>query len=87
MKKLWFRAKYYGYGWYPSSWEGWLVLLAYLALLFAGQLVLIGVASDENGRVSGFLFAAYVLLITAALIAVAAKTGEKPGWRWGKPKK
>ncbi|HTM68794.1 MAG TPA: hypothetical protein VL426_05875 [Candidatus Binatia bacterium] len=86
MNKLWFRAKRYGYGWYPSSWEGWLVLLAYIALLFCGLLMLVSVANDANGR-AGFFFAGYVVLITAALTVVAAKKGEKPGWRWGKPKK
>jgi predicted GH43/DUF377 family glycosyl hydrolase len=23
---FWFRAKEYGWGWYPATWEGWLVL-------------------------------------------------------------
>ena len=31
-KKLWFRAIYYGWGWYPCSWEGWLVLLVWVLL-------------------------------------------------------
>ena len=22
-QKLWFKAKLYGWGWYPCSWEGW----------------------------------------------------------------
>ncbi len=32
--RYWFPAKTYGWGWgLPSTWEGWLVLLAYLILL------------------------------------------------------
>ena len=33
MKKVWFKAKEYGWGWYPSSWQGWIILLIYLLLL------------------------------------------------------
>lgn len=29
---FWFRAKEYGWGWYPATWEGWLVLLVFIAL-------------------------------------------------------
>ena len=28
--KLWFKAKRYGWGWTPSAWQGWMVLLVYL---------------------------------------------------------
>ena len=33
--KLWFRAKNYGWGWYPCSWEGWTVLLIWVLLFFS----------------------------------------------------
>lgn len=87
MKKLWFRAKNYGYGWCPSALEGWVVLLAYLALLFAGQFVLVSLATDANGGRLAIVFIAYATILTAALAAIAAKTGERPGWRWGRRKK
>lgn len=25
--KLWFKAKNYGWGWYPVTWEGWTVTI------------------------------------------------------------
>lgn len=35
MKRLyWFKAHKSGYGWYPSSWQGWVVLLSYILFLF-----------------------------------------------------
>ena len=37
-KKLWFRAKCYGWGWYPCSWEGWLVILIW-AIFFTLSMV------------------------------------------------
>ena len=33
MTQLWFKAKKYGYGWYPATWQGWLVILVYLTIL------------------------------------------------------
>lgn len=77
MKKLWFRAKLYGWGWYPCSWEGWLVTLAFIVLigLSAARLV-------NGGSVTFYLVS--LLILTAVLIAICYKTGEKPRWRWGK---
>ncbi|HZZ67900.1 MAG TPA: hypothetical protein VFE18_06985 [Phenylobacterium sp.] len=31
----WFRAKAYGYGWVPASWQGWLVTVAFMVLIIA----------------------------------------------------
>jgi hypothetical protein len=31
----WFRAKAYGYGWVPASWQGWLVTMAFMVLILA----------------------------------------------------
>ncbi len=32
-EKLWFKAKRYGWGWTPVSWEGWGVVIVYIALM------------------------------------------------------
>ena len=35
--RYWFRAKRYGWGWgMPSTWQVWVVLLAFIALLLVG---------------------------------------------------
>jgi hypothetical protein len=37
-RKYWFPAKRYGWGWgVPSSWQGWLVLAAFVGLLVVGS--------------------------------------------------
>ena len=77
-KKLWFRAKYYGWGWYPCSWEGWLLILAW-AIIFASSVIMIEKNDHEIGR--NF---AVILFATALLIYICWKTGEKPRWRWGR---
>lgn len=76
-QKYWFPAKRYGWGWgLPSSWQGWAVFVAYLGLLGLGVFFL---------RFWGpALYLAFVLLLTAALIAVCWLKGEPPRWRWGK---
>jgi hypothetical protein len=76
-KKYWFPAKRYGWGWgFPTSWQGWLVFLAYFGL-FALGIIFLG----RDGRPAEFLVFASVL--TAALLLVCWKKGEPPRWRWG----
>lgn len=73
----WFPAKRYGWGWgFPTAWQGWVVLLAYLALVLSG----IPFVHVSKGSVAYF---AYVAALTAALIAICWLKGEPPRWRWG----
>lgn len=79
-KKLWFKAKTYGWGWTPCSWEGWLVTGVYVALI-----VLLALTLDEASPVLEvmFMFVLPVVLLTITLIRIAYARGEKPTWRWG----
>lgn len=74
-KRYWFKRKHYGWGWYPSTWEGWLVLLVW-AILFTFSII-----KMDHEWAKNFLFS---LIITFVLIWVCYKTGEKPRWQWGK---
>lgn len=75
-RPLWFKAKRYGYGWYPATWQGWTVMATWLAL-FAGAFVRWNVETQA----APFLLDAGAS--TVALIVVSFLTGEKPRWRWG----
>jgi len=76
--RYWFPAKRYGWGWGPPrTWQGWLVLAAFFALLVAGAVVLL------PGGQPGY-FVAYTALLCIVLVAVCYLTGEPPAWRWGK---
>ncbi len=87
MKKLWFKAKNYGWGWYPCSREGWLTLLGFLFLLFAGEFVMITVIDNANTDAIAAAFILYSTVLVMVLVTICWKTGEKPEWRWGQRKK
>lgn len=73
--KYWFPAKKYGWGWGPpNTWQGWLVLIIWLALVSTGAFLLMPNAA---------LFAAYTGFMVILLIAICLLKGEKPCWRWG----
>ena len=75
--KYWFHAKRYGWGWgLPSSWQGWVVFIAYFGLLGLGLLL---------ARPWGpFFYLAFVAVLSVMLVAVCWLKGEPPKWRWGK---
>jgi hypothetical protein len=76
-KKFWFPAKRCGYGWGPPNcWQGWLVILAYVALLSGGAFLL---RPDRHA----VLFVAYVVGLSIILTIICWLKGEKAGWRWG----
>jgi len=75
--RYWFRAKRYGWGWgLPATWQGWIVLLSYLALVLGG----IPFVQVSKGSI---VYLAYVAVLTAALVVICWLTGEPPRWRWG----
>jgi hypothetical protein len=80
-RPIWFKAKRYGWGWYPATWQGWLVTLGYIVAAVANSIY--AEATQESAR--NFLFAFFppMVLLTLALLGVCYLTGEKPRWRWG----
>lgn len=80
-KVIWFKAKNYGWGWYPATWQGWLGIIVWLYLVF-----FITKDVDKSGEsFSGMMFDFILPLIsiTVLLILFSYGTGEKPEWRWG----
>ena len=73
--RYWFPAKRYGWGWGPpSTWEGWLVLVAYVSLL-AGLCLWFPAHKHPN-----WFWAGLGTLVTT-LIAICWWKGEPPRWR------
>ncbi len=77
VEQYWFPAKRYGWGWgAPATWQGWLVLVAYLVAMVVGTLTVPPARSPL-----GFLVLTTV--DTTLLILVCYLKGEPPRWRWG----
>ena len=84
----WFRAKLYGWGWTPAKWQGWLVILVYIALILTLVFTREDAIPGNPDSGSNFLvFGLPIVLLTAVLIFICYKKGEKPRWQWGPPKK
>lgn len=80
----WFKRRLYGWGWVPVTWQGWLVIVVFIALLLMN-----GLALETNGEPSNedlFWFFFNLILTVTILLLICFKTGETPGWQWGIPK-
>ena len=77
MGKPWFHPKDYGYGaGLPCSWQGWVVLALYLAVMIGVSLRLL---ETRPTLAVGIMAGATVLVV----IICAAKTRGGWRWRWG----
>jgi len=77
-KDIWFHAMKYGFGWgLPATWQGWVVLLSYLALVMAGVFFI------KRFPWLTIPFVIYVFLLSGVLFFMCRKKGEKPESRWG----
>jgi phosphoglycerol transferase MdoB-like AlkP superfamily enzyme len=79
--KLWFKAKTYGWGWTPITWQGWLVLALYIVGVFFNSFMVSNNPYSEN--LLFFVFIPNMVLLTAFLILICYAKGEEPRWRWG----
>jgi hypothetical protein len=76
-RSIWFPAKRYGWGWgLPIAWQGWLVMLAWIAVFTGGAVWL-----ASAGRWGAYVL--FSIAMAGALVAVCWVKGEKPRWRWG----
>ncbi|BFM49148.1 hypothetical protein [Marinomonas sp. THO17] len=75
-KKYWFPAKENGLGWgKPNTWQGWSVLLAYLAaVLFISILI-----DPKQALLEWFV---WVVINTTVLLIICYLKGEAPSWKW-----
>ena len=73
---FWFPVKTYGWGWgLPVRWQGWLVLITYLAIVW-GSIALF----DDDKLVLVSIIAPATLVF--ALVAIRTTRGGFR-WRWG----
>jgi hypothetical protein len=65
----WFCRKTFGYGWTPVTWQGWLVLALFVAIVFAINRGVFGM--DHAARVE------VTLALVVAAVAVSAFTSGR----------
>ncbi len=78
----WFKAKRYGYGWYPATWQGWTVMLIYVLLVIGDFRRIDSMSHSNSDTLRPWIID--VVLLGIVLIYICYLTGEKPRWRWGK---
>jgi Mn2+/Fe2+ NRAMP family transporter len=75
-KKIWFKAKHYGWGWYPVTWQGWLITLGFIIFVACAAIVFL-----TKGKLIEYFASLAIAMVI--LMYICYKTGEKPRWRWG----
>ncbi len=83
-RNYWFKAKNYGLGWTPASWQGWIILSIFVILMMINAYRLGIMSESASGDITGFLLENFVMI--GILFMICMRTGEKPKWRWGKRK-
>jgi len=81
-KGYWFKAKLFGWGWTPARWQGWAVLLVFVALIVLNAFRFDTYPKQEKPME----FIVETIVLVMILLMICYKTGEKPHWRWGFPK-
>jgi len=91
-RKLWFRAREFGWGWFPISWQGWAITVLY-ALLFTFTFLIffgwVGAAAESRFELRDVIFGVLEFLVVLGLLSyslfrICTKWGEAPKWRWGR---
>lgn len=84
---LWFKRKIYGWGWVPVRWQGWAVIVIYIVLLVSlVQMREEAIPGNPDSGSNFLTFALPIIILTALLIYICYKKGERPRWQWGLPK-
>ncbi|MEW6454307.1 MAG: hypothetical protein AB1490_26950 [Pseudomonadota bacterium] len=79
--RYWFKPKTYGYGATPTTWEGWVLVAAGIAVIALSSFVLLGLKPHTAGIL---LWGAVVLATVFVLVVVShRKTDGQWHWRWG----
>jgi hypothetical protein len=83
--KHWFKAKRYGWGWYPATWQGWALTLLFCVLFATSTLLYtyaLGIRPDHVFALAS-TFICFITICTGFLLWICYTHGEKPRWRWG----
>jgi len=78
-KIIWFRRKSFGWGWTPNTWQGWLIIVLYVAGL-------VGAVTAFDKPTDALALTISLGFLTFGLILLSYRYGESPRWQWrGEP--
>lgn len=80
-KNWWFKRKRYGYGWVPVTWQGWLTVAIFVAVISVPAAFIEYQKTESVLWMSLYLI--FVLVVSLALVIISYRKGPKPKWRWG----
>jgi uncharacterized membrane protein YbhN (UPF0104 family) len=79
--RFWFKPKTIGYGATPSTWEGWAVTSAYIAVIATALVVMLATTSDQHSFTAWFVFCIFALCVTAIFV-LFCKAKMRGDWHW-----
>lgn len=83
-KHYWFKRKLYGWGWFPATIEGWIVVLAFiLVTILNGFYFSYNFEMNNLSYLDWGIFFGVLIFSVIILIIISYKKGEKPKWSWG----
>jgi len=77
----WFKRKLYGWGWTPATWQGWSLLLIFIALIVLNFFRIDLKSHSGSDTLISFIPETFILVFI--LITICWKFGERPRWQWG----
>lgn len=87
-KGLWFKECWYGWGWVPVRWQGWVVVASFIGVVILDGVYLAAKSSSNDPSLTDLVFFFVILAIAAfVLFLICFKKGERPHWNWGDPRK
>ena len=78
---LWFRRKTFGWGWYPCTWQGWLIMVLWIYITVRMFMNIDKISNSTSDTILGFFVP--LIALVGLLLLISWGTGEKPSWRWG----
>lgn len=78
-KNYWFKAKRFGLGWRPTSWQGWVITAIYVI-----GLLHFFIEANVQHSASDFLinFGFNFVVLTIPFLIICYLKGERPKWPW-----
>ena len=86
---LWFKERWYGWGWVPVKWQGWATIGAFVVVIILNGIYLesLVVQGADPSRNDFLIFFGVIVVAVSLLFWICFRKGERPHWNWGDPRK